>query len=70
MAADRRNESSAASVRVKDTVNSTLRGQVLTVVRTESKRRMGAVTTSYLCEMPGYKYPGWFREEEVERVEA
>jgi len=62
--------SSAARVRVKETVNSTLRGKVLNVVRTERKRRMGSVTTSYLCEMPGYKHPGWFREEEVERVEA
>jgi hypothetical protein len=64
---EQRNESSAARVRVKESVNSTLRGQVLMVLR---KERQKTGRYSYLCEMPGWPQPGWFREEEVERVEG
>ena len=54
-----------AAVRVKDDANSMLHGLVLTVVKTEREKN-GRVM--YLCEMPSYGHPGWFSEEEVERV--
>ena len=61
--------SDAARVRVLGSVNSPLRGQVLTVVDVKVKERMGTTKVSYLCEMPGYEHPGWFRESEVEVVD-
>lgn len=62
-----RGDDVAARVRVRDTAKSTFRGKTLTVLRVE---RGYAGKRSYLCEMPGFSKPGWFREEEVERVEA
>jgi len=62
-----RRDDSTAQVRVKHKAQSTLRGKTLKVLQAK-RHEKGSNRVSYLCEMPGWPQPGWFSEDEVERV--